>query len=32
MIETLASAKPEFDTPQRPLAAPADGRQHLISL
>jgi 23S rRNA (adenine2503-C2)-methyltransferase len=32
MIETLASAKPEFDTPQRPLAAPADGRQNLIGL
>jgi 23S rRNA (adenine2503-C2)-methyltransferase len=30
MIETLA--KPEFDTPQRPLAAPADGRQNLIGL
>jgi 23S rRNA (adenine2503-C2)-methyltransferase len=32
MIETLAAAKPEFDTPQRPLAARADGRQNLIGL
>ncbi|HEX2115932.1 MAG TPA: 23S rRNA (adenine(2503)-C(2))-methyltransferase RlmN [Alphaproteobacteria bacterium] len=32
MIETLAGAKPEFDTPQRPLAAPADGRDNLVGL
>jgi 23S rRNA (adenine2503-C2)-methyltransferase len=32
MSETLAGAKPEFDTPQRPLAAPADGRRNLVGL
>jgi 23S rRNA (adenine2503-C2)-methyltransferase len=32
MAEILAGPKPEFDTPQRPLAAPADGRRNLVGL
>jgi 23S rRNA (adenine2503-C2)-methyltransferase len=32
MSEVLTATKPEFDTPQRPLAAPADGRRNLVGL
>jgi 23S rRNA (adenine2503-C2)-methyltransferase len=32
MTEFLDGPKPEFDTPQRPLTAPADGRRNLVGL
>jgi 23S rRNA (adenine2503-C2)-methyltransferase len=32
MTEFVTGMKPDFDTPQRPLAPPADGRRNLVGL